>query len=147
MDTERELRILLDERAITAVMHRYCQALDSARVADWLDCFTRDALFEVLLPNGETYVRLEGEADFARFAAAMRDRPGHKHVYASPVVEVDVDAGEARGTSYFLMFAGDAGQAMVSSFGRVRDRFVKRDGRWKIAERRLQTDGMNPAAP
>lgn len=144
---ERELQVLIDERAIAAVMNRYCQALDAARVADWLDCFTADALFEVLLPNGETYVRLEGQADFARFGAALRDRPGHKHVYATPVLEVDVDAGEARVTSYFLMFAGDPGQAMVSSFGRARDRFVKRGGRWKIHERRLQTDGMNPGAP
>lgn len=147
MEADREIRILLAERAIEAVMNRYCQALDSARAADWLDCFTADALFEVLLPNGETYVRLEGAADFARFAAALHDRPGHKHVYATPVFEVDLDAGEARGTSYFLLFAGDGGRAQVGSFGRVRDRFVRQAGRWKIAERRLQTDAMDPSAP
>ena len=54
MDADREIRILLAERAIEAVMNRYCQALDSARAADWLDCFTSDAIFEVLRPNGAT---------------------------------------------------------------------------------------------
>lgn len=144
---DRELSALLEERAITAVMNAYCHAMDTGRAAEWLACFTSDARFEVSLPTGEIYVRLAGEEELARFAADLRDRPGHKHVYTTPVFRVDVDAGEAEVSSYFLMLSGDGRSSGVSSFGRTWDRFVRRDGRWRIRERRISTDGMTPAAP
>jgi hypothetical protein len=143
----RDLEALLAERAITAVMNAYCHAMDSGRAREWLDCFTVDARFEVSLPGGETYVRLAGEAELARFAAGLRDQPGQKHVYTTPVFGVDLDAGEAEVSSYFLMLSGDGRSSGVSSFGRTWDRFVRHDGRWKICERRISTDGMKPAAP
>ncbi|MDB5397047.1 MAG: hypothetical protein JWM91_4553 [Rhodospirillales bacterium] len=140
-----ELRLLLDERAITAVMNSYCQAMDLGQHDRWLDCFTDDAIYEVLLPNGATYQHSQGRADLARFIATYPVLPGHKHVYVTPVFDVHVDARTAEVSSYWFMLAGDGSHAGISSLGRVLDFFVSSDGRWRIKERRIVTEGIAQA--
>jgi hypothetical protein len=44
---DRELRILLDERAINAVMNEYCHAMDTGQHDRWMNCFTTDAVYDV----------------------------------------------------------------------------------------------------
>lgn len=142
---DRDLRLLLDERAITAVMNEYCHAMDLGQHERWMACFTADAVYEVLLPDGATYVRLEGTADLAGFIACYPVLPGHKHVYVTPVFDVDPDAGEAEVSSYWFMLAGDGHSAGISSLGKVRDRFVRTSGRWRMKERRVVTEGIAQA--
>ena len=62
---DRELRILLAERAINAVMNEYCHAMDSGQHERWMNCFTADALYDVALPDGEkrTWREVELETD------------------------------------------------------------------------------------
>jgi hypothetical protein len=69
---DRELRILLDERAITAVMNEYCHAMDTGQHDRWMACFTADAVYDVALPDGRIYARLEGEADFRKFITGYK---------------------------------------------------------------------------
>jgi hypothetical protein len=137
-----ELRILLDERDITGVMNGYCQAMDLGQHDRWLDCFTEDATYDVMLPDGSYYQRLKGREDFKRFIAEYPVLPGHKHVYVTPVFEVDHNARTAKVSAYWFMLAGDSGSAGISSLGRSTDRFVWNDGRWRIAERQIVTEGM-----
>jgi len=140
---DRDLRILLDERAINAVMNEYCHAMDTGQHDRWLNCFTADAVYDVALPNGHIYARLEGEAEFRRFIANYSVLPGHKHVYVTPLFDVDPDAGTATVEAYWFMLSGNEGKAGISSLGRARDKFVKgTDGRWRMKERRVATEGM-----
>ena len=103
---DRELRILLDERAITAVMNEYCHAMDSGQHDRWMNCFTTDAVYDVALPNGRIYARLEGETEFRHFIANYPVLAGHKHVYVTPIFEVDPDAGTATVAAYWFMLSG-----------------------------------------
>jgi ketosteroid isomerase-like protein len=140
---DRELRILLDERAINAVMNEYCHAMDNGQHERWMNCFTDDAIYDVALPDGRIYASLEGEADLRRFIASYPVLPGHKHVYVTPHFEVDPDAGKATVEAYWFMLSGGEDRAGISSLGSVRDVFVKSaDGRWRMKERRVATEGM-----
>lgn len=67
--------------------------------------------------------------------------PRTKHVTTNVIVEADDEAGTAAARSYFTVFQalpGFALQPVVS--GRYRDRFERRDGRWRFAERRVRID-------
>ena len=141
---DREIRILLDERAITAVMNVYCHAMDTGQHDRWMDCFTTDAVYDVALPDGRIYARLEGEAEFRSFIANYPVLPGHKHVYVTPVFDIDPEAGEATVEAYWFMLSGSEAKAGISSLGRSSDRFVKgTDGRWRMKARRVATEGIS----
>jgi hypothetical protein len=140
---DRELRILLDERAINAVMNAYCHAMDTGQHDRWMNCFTADAVYDVALPDGTIYARLEGEADLRGFIAGYPVLPGHKHVYVTPVFDIDPDAGEATVAAYWFMLSGSDYKAGISSLGRSQDKFVRcADGSWRMKERRVATEGM-----
>ena len=140
---DRELRIMLDERAISAVMNAYCHAMDTGQHESWMDCFTADAIYDVALPDGRIYARLEGEAELRNFIANYRVLPGHKHVYVTPLFDIDPDAGEGTVEAYWFMLSGGENKAGISSLGRSRDRFVRgADGRWRMKERRVATEGI-----
>jgi 3-phenylpropionate/cinnamic acid dioxygenase small subunit len=67
--------------------------------------------------------------------------PRTKHVTTNLVIDVDEDAGTAPARSYFTVLQALPElplQLIVS--GRYRDRFERRDGRWRFAERRVRTD-------
>jgi hypothetical protein len=141
---DREIRILLDERALGALLNRYCHTMDSGDNAGWLDCFTGDALYEVALPDGTVFARLEGAGDLKKFIAAYPVRQGHKHVYVTPVFSVDPDGGTATIDSYFFMMAGDATHSGISSLGRCRDECIRTDAGWRFKARRVATEAMTP---
>src|SRR5712664_651203 len=127
---DRELRVLLDERAINAVMNEYCHAMDTGQHERWMNCFTADAVYDVALPDGRIYARLAGEADLRKFVTEYPVLHGHKHVYVTPLFDVDPDAGEAAVSAYWFMLSGSASKAGISSLGRVQDKFVRgSDGR------------------
>jgi hypothetical protein len=141
---DSEIRILLDERALNALLNRYCHTMDTGDNAGWLDCFTSDALYEVGLPDGTRFVKLEGSDDFRKFIAAYPVRQGHKHVYVTPAFSVDAQAGTAEIDSYFFMMAGDATHSGISSLGRCHDECVRTDAGWRIKTRRVVAEAMTP---
>jgi 3-phenylpropionate/cinnamic acid dioxygenase small subunit len=67
--------------------------------------------------------------------------PRTKHVTTNIVIEVDEEAGTAVSRAYFTVLQALPGlplQPIVS--GRYRDRFERRDGQWRFAERRVRVD-------
>ncbi|HEX6657672.1 MAG TPA: hypothetical protein VF065_06300, partial [Ilumatobacter sp.] len=50
---------------------------------------------------------------------------------------------EARGGAYFALVAADG----LDHWGVYRDRFVKIDGRWHFAHRRVKVEGARPGSP
>ena len=67
--------------------------------------------------------------------------PRTKHVTTNVVIEVDAEAGTAVSRSYFTVLQALpdlALQPIVS--GRYQDRFERREGHWRLVERRVRTD-------
>ena len=67
--------------------------------------------------------------------------PRTKHVTTNVVIEADEEAGTADSRAYFTVLQalpGLALQPIVS--GRYSDRFERRDGQWRFAERRVRVD-------
>ena len=139
VDIDREVRILLEERAIIRAMHEYAHAMDSGDEQGWVDAFTSNAVFDVVeVVGGRRVHREDGHGDLAAYVAAY-PKPPHfrKHVVVDPVIDVDLDAGRAHVESYWLLFQrdDDDGRPLVAAFGHYRDTMVKEDGRWLIEER------------
>jgi 3-phenylpropionate/cinnamic acid dioxygenase small subunit len=67
--------------------------------------------------------------------------PQTKHVTTNVVIDVDEEAGTAVTRAYFTVLQALPGlplQPIVS--GRYRDRFDRREGQWRFAERRVRID-------
>jgi 3-phenylpropionate/cinnamic acid dioxygenase small subunit len=67
--------------------------------------------------------------------------PRTRHVTTNVVIEADEEAGTAVSRAYFTVLQALPGlvlQPIVS--GRYRDRFERRDGQWRFAERRVLVD-------
>jgi ketosteroid isomerase-like protein len=143
---DREIQVMLAERAIAATMNDYCQAMDNGEHARWMDCFTADAVYEVSLPSGAVYATLNGTADLEKFIANYPNLPGHRHVYSTPVYEVDPDAGSADVSVYWFVVAGSEKGAGINSLGISLDKFVRgADGKWRMSARRVKAEGMSAA--
>jgi 3-phenylpropionate/cinnamic acid dioxygenase small subunit len=67
--------------------------------------------------------------------------PRTKHVITNVAIEVDEEAGTAVSHSYFtaLQALPDLALQPIAS-GRYHDRFERRDGQWRFAERRVRVD-------
>ena len=67
--------------------------------------------------------------------------PRTRHVTTNVAIEADEEAGTAVSRAYFTVLQAVPGlalQPIVS--GRYRDRFERRDGQWRFAERRVLID-------
>lgn len=139
VDTDTEIRVLLEERAIVRALHEYAHAMDSGNEQAWVDAFTPTAVFDVIeVVGGRRVHREEGHGDLAAYVAAYPKPPQfRKHVVVDPIIDVDLDAGRAHVESYWLLFQrdDDDGRPAVVAFGHYRDTMVKENGRWLIEER------------
>jgi 3-phenylpropionate/cinnamic acid dioxygenase small subunit len=67
--------------------------------------------------------------------------PRTRHVTTNVVIDVDEESGAATSRAYFTVLQALPGlplQPIVC--GRYRDRFDRRDGQWRFAERRVRID-------
>src|SRR5688500_11831331 len=106
---DHELRLLLEERAITRALHEYAHAMDYGDEQGWVDAFTPDAVFDVVeVVGGRRVHREEGSGDLAAYVAAY-PKPPHfrKHVVVDPVIDVDLAAGRAQVTAFWLLLQRD----------------------------------------
>jgi ketosteroid isomerase-like protein len=137
--SDRELQLLLEERAITRAIHAYAHAMDSGDEAAWVAAFTDDAVFDVVeVVGGKRVHREDGRDDLAAYIAQYPKPPDfRKHVVVDPVIDVDLDAGTATVLAFWLLLAREegTGRPITTAFGRYRDRWQKVDGRWRIHER------------
>ena len=148
-DTLDDLRDRLarveDEREIVATLYRYGDALDHGDRDQFLDCFTPDAHYEVLMrldpSNGFDH---DGHEELAAYFDAHTHAPDayHKHITTNPTVTVDGAAAEVQ--SYFLRVDSPAsGPAVVLAAGRYIDSLERgSDGRWRIRARRCEVENL-----
>jgi ketosteroid isomerase-like protein len=143
------LGALEDERAIRATLYRYGHALDYGAEADWVNCFTEDALYEVRyrVDGGAGTGRVDqhrGHQQLAAFAAGHSRPPQrwHKHVLIEPIIELDGD--RATVTSYFLRIDEHEGERVIYAFGRYLDMLMRTpDGRWRFATRVAEVESRS----
>jgi 3-phenylpropionate/cinnamic acid dioxygenase small subunit len=125
------------EVAVTNVLYRYAEMMDTGRFEELADELFRYAEFVVAPPPAK---RLDGAA-MARLMVATTIRyadgtPRTKHVITNPIVAVDEEGGTATCRSYYTVFQQTDDlplQPVVS--GRYHDRFRRIDGEWWFAER------------
>jgi hypothetical protein len=128
----RPIDDLLDKQAITEVLYRYCRGCDRAEEAAIRSCFHPGSLHR--------HGGFEGtSADFT--VLAMKIILGTrrtKHLLTNVLIELQGAAAYSE-SHYFAYHRqvnpGTGAEQDYFSGGRYLDRFEKRDGAWKIAQR------------
>jgi uncharacterized protein (TIGR02246 family) len=133
---EERLQRLEDRDAIHQLFVDYGRHLDAGNVDAYAQLFTEDG--EVMLgPMGRT----KGRDNIRALMAKVLDgRVGaNLHIISSPSVELHGD--EATSEVMWTVIQRDGeGKPKLTSVGRHLDKLRKKDGVWRIAERRGQVD-------
>ena len=140
------VQMLLDEREITQLVHRYGTALDDRDWALLRSCFTDDAVTVYEGPVGGEFTGYEAIEQVCRGALEPLDKS--QHMIGNVTVELDGDTATAQCYLYAQhVRTGAPGGDLCMLGGRYTDRLARtRDG-WRFTRRRLETwwiDG-NPA--
>ena len=127
---------LLDRLAIEDCLNRYCHAVDRC---------DPELLRSVYWPDAtDDHVFWKGNAeDFVEFCMPiLRSRDQTLHAISNHLIRIDGD--EARSQCYYHAYERvrrkDGSSNDVTMHGRYIDRFEKRDGEWRIAERKVVLD-------
>jgi uncharacterized protein (TIGR02246 family) len=136
-----DLRELVHRERIRDLVARYNQLGDRGRSEDVAALFAEDGVLEYVEDGHSEEVT--GRAAVVAFLERVKERwladatPGRVlHVVGSHVIDVE-DDDHARGDAYVVVVRADG----LAEWGRYRDRYVRKDGRWVIAHRRATTDG------
>jgi hypothetical protein len=131
----------LDKQAITEGIYRYCRAVDRMDKDMFRRVFRADLVANYF--PGETTTSVEQLIDYMwgqhnRFHS-------HSHQVSNILIEVN---GAAAGSEAYvharLVRRLENGRfELITVMGRYADRWDKRDGEWKIAERRYMQDFMD----
>jgi hypothetical protein len=133
---------------IEGVIVAYAWAYDEGRAAEAAALFTSDGTLEVSAPG---IAPVKGSEAIAAFLAAARnaratrgEQPRH---LVNNVRIVESTADEAEVVSYMTLVITHAdGSTTLDCAGTYRDRFVRDDGSWKLAARKIAFDRDRPRA-
>ena len=122
-----------DLEAIRRLVALYGPLLDSGRLAEWGELFTRDAVFSVY---GRSY---RGRDEIVREIGAMQPPPDRpvKHLLLAPVVDFAGDGAALAWTDMTVYATGEDGRIAIATMGRYHDRLVRETDRWRFRERIL----------
>lgn len=135
-NTRQRLLALLDERDIHEVLTRYCRGVDRCDEALIASCYHEDAI------DDHGTWRAWGPDAASTIVAKVRPGPDcAMHFLGNVRIEVEGDVGFAE--SYILAYR--AFKREGKDYTRVRalrfvDRFTRRNGQWRIAERVVADD-------
>jgi 3-phenylpropionate/cinnamic acid dioxygenase small subunit len=151
---EKRLQVLEAERAILSTLYAYAHSIDYGLKADWLDLFTKDAVYKVQdrgkvvpwvlveqPPEG-----LKGREILSQYIANHTNAPDfwHKHFLVEPVIKLEGDK-KASVESYFARLDEDDKGAYIMSYGRYLDKMVKSpDGKWRFKKRVCDMESRLP---
>jgi hypothetical protein len=126
------LQSLLDRQAITEVLFLYCRACDRADEALLRSCFHAD--------SQHRHGGFEGlSEDFCVMAMRIISAAKvTKHVLTNVQIELDGDTAQSEAYYHAYHRVVDRRSGLEEdnfSGGRYLDRFERRDGRWRIAQR------------
>jgi hypothetical protein len=131
--------------AIRDLVARYNSNSDAGRFGPLFELFAPDAVMETG-DLGAELTRYEGLEGITRIFTGAKDRvesrpdtasPGYiRHFTATHQIDL-VDADHAGGRLYFAVLMTHG----LDHWGRYIDQYVRLDGRWKFAHRKVYVDG------
>lgn len=127
-----QLQRVLDRATIREVVERYCRGIDR------LDADLVNAVYWPEATDDHGIYRGPGK-DFAAFVIPFLQKhyEATMHTLGQSLIEFD-DPVRARSETYFVAYhrgLRDGRQALDTAAGRYVDRFERRDGEWRIADR------------
>ena len=144
------LQAIADRTLIRELMDRYGIVHDTGTPEEYADLFTADG--EIAVGSGAAIVKgrealmAQARRDHERFSEAGADGKMHsimRHLIANAQITL-TGADSATGSCYVstIVKKGDVGPAILS-VSRYVDRYVKRDGQWRIQRREIYLDFGN----
>jgi ketosteroid isomerase-like protein len=133
---EKKFQQICDERDIREVLVRYCRGSDRCDVDLIKSTYWSDAVDDHLIFNGNAW-------EFADFVVNMFRQHTNRTVHTIGNVWIQIDgdvaAVECHVRAYHSMKTeGEKVEAIMG--GRYLDRFERRNGEWRIAERKCVPD-------
>jgi uncharacterized protein (TIGR02246 family) len=124
---------ITDETAISNVIARVAQLADDGDLADYVACFTPDAVWD--MPGAPRHGRAQILAGGQERRAAGGAGPGTstRHVVGTIVVTVEGDT--ARASSYWQFYTTTRESPALQVMGRYDDEFVRTDAGWLLDHR------------
>jgi len=133
-----------DRLAIRELVDSYAHCADRRDAKGQMALFTEDTHFVVYMDtrNPEPTQDLHGRAALAPVFDALNAYIATMHFNGQSTVELDGDraAGESYCLAYHLTEAEDGSRMLMVASIRYLDTFVKQDGAWLFAERRLMVN-------
>jgi len=134
---------LVAREEIRELVARYAHCADSGRFEELVALFAEDGVLEIVGReelHGRQAILNFLVATAARFRESSRPRSIRHHVTS---LRIEVSArGQVTSASYFLV----VGEHGPDHWGRYRDRYAQRDGRWLFARRQVRVDGRAPGS-
>src|ERR1051325_7456670 len=138
-----EVSELVARECIRDAIARYAHRGDTGRLDELLGLFAEDGTLEAgdqPPAQGRAAIRALFLDTGTRLAAAAA-RPFLRHHVSNVLIEV-ASTTSATALSYFFVIT----ERGPDHWGRYRDRFVARDGRWLFTHRRAKVDGYAPGS-
>jgi ketosteroid isomerase-like protein len=135
--------VAADRLAIRELIDAYAHCADRRDANGQMALFTEDTAFHVFMDSGSsdpTYV-LHGRNALAPVFADLNQYQATTHFNGQSTIRLDGDkaTGESYCLAHHLTVASDKRTLMTASI-RYLDKFVKQNGAWLFAERKLIVD-------
>ena len=119
------------EKEILALMNQYCYAIDTGD----LESFGRLFGHAQWIAEGQT----PGEDSLANIILYTDGTPRTKHTISNITLEIDEEAGTAKGHSYVTVFQQTNDFPLQAIFsGDYHDEFECVDGKWRFSRREIK---------
>ncbi|MEY9895141.1 ketosteroid isomerase-like protein [Catenulispora sp. MAP12-49] len=133
-----------DRLAIRELFDAYAHCADRRDAKGQMALFTEDTRFLVFMDarSGEPTQELHGRESLAPVFDALNAYTATTHFNGQSTVVLDGEraTGESYCIAHHLTVADDGSRTLMIASIRYLDAFVKRDGDWLFAERRLMVD-------
>jgi len=147
-----EIQELLDKQAIHEVMVRYCRGLDRMDAALIGSVYHPDAHDD---HGGRTFRGSDAGASIIEWLRESRVEMGSHHITNLTItIDGDTAACESYYSGFMLECHDDGARRTMQMLGRYLDRLERREGEWRISDRRVVTEMYRylpadgePAAP
>lgn len=137
---EEEIRELKDMEAIRQLKYQYARYADERNADALVQLFTEDAVWD----GGEQFGRYQGREAIRSFLTeTWKQLTWAIHLMTNPEIEISPSGDEATVRWYLWEPATISGRPLWM-VGKYVDRCRKVDGKWLIANLRLQFEFMTP---
>ena len=135
-----------DRLAIRELVDAYAHCADGRDARGQMDLFTEDTRFLVFydLTTGEPSLELHGRESLAPVFGDLNQYAATMHFNGQSTISLDGDraTGESYCLAHHLTVTEDGQRTLMVASIRYLDQFIKQDGRWLFAHRRISVDAF-----